>query len=373
MNNYNEQWNQLMRVHASAKRKLVLGIVFSGAAVFCVAMGSSFIMENEPSVGSVFLFFAFCCAGVGLPFLIIGIIGTKRSNANINRFKINNQMNNNSNLSGGLSYAPQNSYAPQGAPHYASQNSQPYQNQYNMNAQAGAMNVNATSPNGSAKAISAADEIRKYKELLDLGVISQEEFDAKKKQLLEKNVHVDVTPQPQVAPITQPQETPAVQPQQSFVDIDWRKYEPLDAGISYDKSKDYKFVHVDGYCGSVPQKFVDRTFPCCPICCSKNPYWTLGQLVQMSWKGNLYLFKCSHCEGVISMSMPDVQTLRDGASGIISNPNVGLINLAAKASSGKQAGVVYAVIESVGNSGVTRECEGKEFKLEDLQDMFLRR
>jgi len=31
---------------------------------------------------------------------------------------------------------------------------------------------------------SAADEIRKFKELLDLGVITQEEFDAKKKQLL---------------------------------------------------------------------------------------------------------------------------------------------------------------------------------------------
>lgn len=31
---------------------------------------------------------------------------------------------------------------------------------------------------------SNADEIKKYKELLDIGVISQEEFDAKKKQLL---------------------------------------------------------------------------------------------------------------------------------------------------------------------------------------------
>lgn len=31
---------------------------------------------------------------------------------------------------------------------------------------------------------SSADELKKYKELLDMGVISQEEFDAKKKQLL---------------------------------------------------------------------------------------------------------------------------------------------------------------------------------------------
>ena len=37
---------------------------------------------------------------------------------------------------------------------------------------------------GSAPAVSAADELKKFKELLDMGIISQEEFDAKKKQLL---------------------------------------------------------------------------------------------------------------------------------------------------------------------------------------------
>ncbi|MBE6806625.1 MAG: SHOCT domain-containing protein [Ruminococcaceae bacterium] len=31
---------------------------------------------------------------------------------------------------------------------------------------------------------SAADELKKYKDLLDAGIITQEEFDAKKKQLL---------------------------------------------------------------------------------------------------------------------------------------------------------------------------------------------
>ena len=37
----------------------------------------------------------------------------------------------------------------------------------------------------SAPAVSAADELKKFKELLDMGVITQEEFDAKKKRLLE--------------------------------------------------------------------------------------------------------------------------------------------------------------------------------------------
>lgn len=35
-----------------------------------------------------------------------------------------------------------------------------------------------------ASATSNADELKKFKELLDLGVITQDEFDAKKKQLL---------------------------------------------------------------------------------------------------------------------------------------------------------------------------------------------
>ena len=40
------------------------------------------------------------------------------------------------------------------------------------------------SGSNSINTISAADEIRKYKELLDEGIITQEEYDAKRKQLL---------------------------------------------------------------------------------------------------------------------------------------------------------------------------------------------
>lgn len=42
----------------------------------------------------------------------------------------------------------------------------------------------ATQESTPASAVSAADELKKFKELLDMGVITQEEFDAKKKQLL---------------------------------------------------------------------------------------------------------------------------------------------------------------------------------------------
>ena len=39
-------------------------------------------------------------------------------------------------------------------------------------------------PQGNTQAVSSADELKKFKDLLDSGVITQEEFDAKKKQLL---------------------------------------------------------------------------------------------------------------------------------------------------------------------------------------------
>lgn len=41
-----------------------------------------------------------------------------------------------------------------------------------------------TQPNQNCNVVSVADEIKKYKELLDLGAITQEEYDSKKAQLL---------------------------------------------------------------------------------------------------------------------------------------------------------------------------------------------
>ncbi len=55
----------------------------------------------------------------------------------------------------------------------------------NMAKRSNFLNPKAESDKASdATAYSPADEIKKYKELLDMGAISQEEFDAKKKQLL---------------------------------------------------------------------------------------------------------------------------------------------------------------------------------------------
>ncbi len=44
--------------------------------------------------------------------------------------------------------------------------------------------VTSNNTNNTNQATSSADELKKFKELLDSGIITQEEFDAKKKQLL---------------------------------------------------------------------------------------------------------------------------------------------------------------------------------------------
>ncbi len=45
---------------------------------------------------------------------------------------------------------------------------------------------NASAAGPAAPQVSSADELKGYKELLDMGAITQEEFDTKKKQLLER-------------------------------------------------------------------------------------------------------------------------------------------------------------------------------------------
>ena len=296
------QMNSLLDEHSSKKKKMILGIVFVAVAFFIEMIGFALFADYytvDAGLGLIVLSLPFW--GVGIPFLIIGIIGVIKTNRQISMLR-------------------------------------------------------------AEETRAAAPQQPVYQQPV------YQQPAAPQQPVYQQPVYQQPA-EPQQPVYQQPvyQQSPA-----GFVDIDWQKYAPLDAGVSYNPQKDYGFHRADGFVGSVPQNFVNRTFPKCPICCSKEPYWTIAQHNQMSWKGNLYLFKCSHCEGIISMSMPDVTTLGNGASGVVANPTVGLTNLMAKASSGKEVGAVYAVIESVGNSGVSPMVAGKEFKLEHMQDMYLR-
>lgn len=59
-----------------------------------------------------------------------------------------------------------------------------YEEDYQRSLLISQMNQNQASSNGRVAGVSSADEIIKYKELLDMGAITEEEFEKKKKDIL---------------------------------------------------------------------------------------------------------------------------------------------------------------------------------------------
>jgi len=348
----NPAMDQLTDEQNAAQKKLILGVIFSAVALFLLFMGIA-LVEYETGF-SLLIVFSLPCFGVGTPFLIIGIKAT-----------VSSKQEGAPTLA---QPAPQPIYQQQTYQQPVYQ--QPVYQQPVYQQPVYQQPVYQQPVYQQPVYQQQAYQQQAYQQQAYQQQAYQQQ--AYQQQAYQQQAYQQQAYQQQAYQQQAYQQQAYQQPPRGFVPLDWRKYNPSDAGVSMKPNKDYQFHRADGFIGSVPQKFVDRTFPRCPICCSGQPHWTIAQHNQMSWKGNLYLFKCSTCDSVISMSMPDVTTLGNGASGIASNPNVGLTNLIVKASSGKKTGAVYAVIESVGRSGVSPECEGKEFELEHLQDMFLR-
>ena len=148
-------------------------------------------------------------------------------------------------------------------------------------------------------------------------------------------------------------------------DIDLTPYTVGTQNVEYIPEKHGNFHRADGLMGAIPQAFINKNMPKCPLCCGPVPYWSISQANLKSWRGNLALFKCSQCEGVISISIPDIMTATNqftpGAA------NVTLTNMAAKKKAGKEAKTAYVTFEHVGNSGVSPDILGKELRLPDVQ------
>ena len=306
----------------SAKGKMIAGIVLT-------SVGYVFLIAAIVLLGSAISFLLmFGCLGPGIPLLILGITGKVKAHRRIKMITNADYMRR---VYGAPQYgAPQYGAPQQAAPQYAA-------------PQQGAP-VNFAPP--------AAPEAPVYEApAAEAPVMTEAPAD-------NGNFGAEDNFAGQQAPGAAP--------------FDWRIYAPLNTGVSMNYSKDYKFHRAEGFVGSAPQSFINRTFIKCPLCCSDNPYWNISQHNQMSMKGNLYLFRCSCCGGVISMSMPDVTTLSSGGAGIASNPSIALTNVLVKKHDGKEPGVIYAVVETPGGSGMDPEIAGKEFKLEDLQRMSLR-
>lgn len=117
------------------------------------------------------------------------------------------------------------------------------------------------------------------------------------------------------------------------------------------------FKRMEGFVGSVPQGFIDRNVKICPFCGTKYPHWSIDQKMQFKLEGNLYLFQCEKCEGVISSPVPDVTGYNNTVL-----TTTGLL----KRMSGKKNGTIYMKIYDAGSNAEMQSNVGKEFTLEEL-------
>ncbi len=117
------------------------------------------------------------------------------------------------------------------------------------------------------------------------------------------------------------------------------------------------FKRMEGFAGSIPQKFIDNRVPKCPMCGTDNPHWAIDQRMGLL---NRYLFKCEQCNCILSATVPDV-------TGFARTPltSFGL----AKAFSGKKMSTIYLKIDDVGSMQTTKMYEGKEISLEEINKM----
>ena len=120
------------------------------------------------------------------------------------------------------------------------------------------------------------------------------------------------------------------------------------------------FKRIEGFAGSVPQGFIDRSVKICPFCGTNNPHWAIDQKMQMKLEGNLYLFQCEQCKGVLSSPVPDVTGFNNSVL-----TTTGLL----KRMSGKKNGVIYLRIYDAGNNADMKDSVGTEYTLQDLNEM----
>ena len=120
------------------------------------------------------------------------------------------------------------------------------------------------------------------------------------------------------------------------------------------------FKRMEGFAGSVPQGFIDRSVKICPFCGSGNPHWAIDQKMQMKLEGNLYLFQCEQCKGVLASPVPYVTGFNKSVL-----TTTGLL----KKMSGKSNKEIYLRIYDAGNNAEFKDSIGKEYTLSEINAM----
>ena len=124
------------------------------------------------------------------------------------------------------------------------------------------------------------------------------------------------------------------------------------------------FERMEGFVGSVPQKFADQRIPKCPMCGTNNPHWSIdermGKMFSFNPEENAhkYLFKCEQCGCILRVPVTDVVGV--GRSALLSWQGL------AKKMHGKKTSAIYVTIEDVGKMQTTQIYKEKEMTLEEI-------
>lgn len=127
------------------------------------------------------------------------------------------------------------------------------------------------------------------------------------------------------------------------------------------------FKRMEGFVGSVPQKFADQRIPKCPMCGTAEPHWAvderMGKMLSFNPEENAhkYLFKCEKCGCILRVPVTDVTGV--GRSAMLSWQGL------AKKMHGKQTAAIYVTIEDVGSAQTTQLYKDKELPLEEINAM----
>ncbi|MCD7947549.1 MAG: hypothetical protein LUG13_04525 [Oscillospiraceae bacterium] len=127
------------------------------------------------------------------------------------------------------------------------------------------------------------------------------------------------------------------------------------------------FKRMEGFTGSIPQKFADERIPKCPVCKTDHPHWALDQEKGKTFSfdpeqnAHKYLLKCEQCGCIIRTPVTDVVGV--GRSSLLSWQGV------AKKMRGKDVTAIYVAIVDTGNSSDMEAYKGKEMTLDELNEL----
>lgn len=129
----------------------------------------------------------------------------------------------------------------------------------------------------------------------------------------------------------------------------------------------FEFSRGNGIIGGPLQEYINRNFPTCPMCGTREPYWKLKGKMEFD---NRVQFCCDECRSVFSMTAADLIGLSKHSGNLLAWAYAGpavAANAVHKTLKGKRIGTTYVRIDSIGTIQTPRFSKGEEVPIEEMQ------